>query len=198
MNRPVTREASYRSATEDRLLVSPLEDGWLLAVADGAGGRPGGAEAAQFAIERVQQSQRWDHLIENIDQELARNYEPGETTLTITLVKPGIVTGASVGDSEAWLIGPSGPALRLTEDQRRKPGVGTGGALATSFQRKNPVGTLLIATDGLFKYASEEEILDTIRGAATLGEAADALIALARGSHGQLHDDLALILLAIR
>ncbi len=194
---PVVREASYRTATEDRVLARSHMGEWLLAVADGAGGRPGGAEAAQFAIERVRMAPRWEALIEEIDQELARTYEPGETTLTIVNLEENQLQGSSVGHSEAWLIGAIGPARRLTENQRRKPGVGTGGAMAIPFQEKRPQGTLLLATDGLFKYASEDEIVSTVQGAACLEEAADALVALARGSNGKLYDDLALILLAL-
>ena len=73
----------------------------------------------------------------------------------------------------------------LTEAQKRKPYLGSGMASPVPFELKlTQQGTLLLATDGLFKYADPLAITDTVR--AGLSEAPEALQRLATG-------DLALV-----
>src|SRR5262249_7442164 len=100
--------------------------------------------------------------------------------------------GASVGDSEAWLIGED-RHVALTARQHAKPGLGTGMARPVPFRSRFTAGTLLVATDGLFKYADADAICATARDSDP-GAAASRLIELVRPSAGTLPDDVALIL----
>ena len=105
---------------------------------------------------------------------------------------PHGVAGASVGDSGAWLIGADG-SIDLTKSQIRKPGLGTGMAMPIPFHhRKPPVATLLVATDGLLKYASPQQICEKVRADTTTIDALPhALIDLVRMPSGGLQDDVA-------
>ena len=68
--------------------------------------------------------------------------------------KPEGIMGVSVGDSEAWVLGPVG-IDRLTEKQNRKR-LGGVGSSATLFHRPTLDGMLVVGTDGLFKNARPE------------------------------------------
>jgi hypothetical protein len=54
-------------------------------------------------------------------------------------------------------------------------------------------GVLVVATDGLFKYAAPEVIARIVRGHA-IGAAAEDLVALVRLRSGKLVDDVAVVL----
>jgi hypothetical protein len=75
----------------------------------------------------------------------------------VILTVDATITGASVGDSGAWLLRDS-RIVDLTAGQRRKPLVGRGCAPF----RIEPIpfdGTLLVASDGLFAYAKPRDIV---------------------------------------
>jgi hypothetical protein len=63
----------------------------------------------------------------------------------------GSVVGASVGDCEAWTF-IDGLARNLTAEQVRKPLLGEGMALPVGFETQVKECSLLVATDGLWKY----------------------------------------------
>ncbi len=109
----------------------------------------------------------------------------------MVLLSNGHVWGASVGDSGAWLITASS-VLDLTQDQRRKPLLGTGAAMPVGFGEVPFTGRLLLGSDGLFKYVRHEHIRDLVRSLAPM-EAAAALIEAARLPSGGLQDDIAVI-----
>jgi serine/threonine protein phosphatase PrpC len=102
------------------------------------------------------------------------------------------ITGASVGDSEAWLIAAEG-VEKLTACQHRKPFMGTGAAMSVSFSEPWNGGALLLATDGLFRYNSEEAIAAIVYGEG-MERAGQRLIEEAPRNDGVLCDDVALIL----
>jgi hypothetical protein len=68
------------------------------------------------------------------------------------------VLGASVGDSEAWLVGEATIA-RLTNGQVHKPLLGSGRAIPVGFGPVPLAGRLIVASDGLFKYCTEQRIV---------------------------------------
>ena len=107
------------------------------------------------------------------------------------------IAGASVGDSEAWFITSNG-LFDLTETQRKKPFLGSGGAAAVPFALTVPAvgGTLLVASDGLFKYASPERILEATR-MPIIEDAASELVNAARLRSGSFSDDIAVLLCQI-
>jgi len=103
------------------------------------------------------------------------------------------LSGASVGDSGAWLVGPT-TVLDLTGQQNRKPLVGSGEAEPVVFGPTTfRTGRLLVASDGLFKCARRSEIQRrAITGA--LEDSALALVEAVRLRSGRFQDDVAIVL----
>jgi hypothetical protein len=107
-------------------------------------------------------------------------------------VTPTGVEGASVGDSGAWVI--RGTEIDdLTARQVRKPLVGAGCTPSEIHGCSLGEGTLLVASDGLLKYAKPSDIA-RIAGGTDLQEVARALIDLVRLRSGQLQDDVSIVL----
>jgi serine/threonine protein phosphatase PrpC len=185
---------------EDRLLVEHFGARILAIVADGAGGMGGGAVAAEMACSIAAQRLRtqstgtaegWARCLYEVDQVLARS--GGQCTAVVVEISEGRVFGASVGDSGAWML--NGKAIiDLTENQHRKPLLGSDEAMPMGFGPIELFGRLLIATDGLFKYATESEIASRAMGV-PVNEAVDRLIAGVRLLSGAFQDDVAIILI---
>src|SRR5262249_9571347 len=150
-----------------------LGDVTVLVLADGAGGRPGGAQAAEAVIRVVRESlggtpRCYDPrfrcgVLRKADEVVLGEGYGGETTAGVLAVCGPSIVGASVGDSGAWLI-TEGACYDLTARQQRKPFLGTGVATPISFARTAAGGTLLVASDGLFKYTGQEAICTVARG----------------------------------
>ena len=198
--KPILPTAAGNPENQDRGLV--LQDGQrvVLCVADGAGGRSGGTEAAGMAVEWVRHNvglmnnaDSCAEVLRKMDEAIAKDSVAGETTCALVIVTSTEIFGASVGDSGAWLIPQNGTHLDLTQEQQRKPFIGSGSAWPVSFRRPRHVGGLLLATDGLLKYASAEQVIATCRANPT-ELAAQRLIELVRYASGALPDDVTIIL----
>lgn len=155
-----TAEATqaYRSRCEDRVGVIHLDDRVVVAVADGAGGTSGGGEAADAVVRAIRTHVKqcpddndWVRLLTQLDHQIA----PGETTAVIVDVTMDRISGASVGDSRAWMVH-DGRVEDLSANQVRKPLLGSGAAQPIGFLTGTMQGVLLVATDGLFNYAKTE------------------------------------------
>ena len=120
----------------------------------------------------------------------------GETTCALAVASPQEVFGASVGDSGVWFIPRVGTLVDLTCHQQRKPCIGSGCAWPVPFRQEQPKGTLLLATDGLFKYTSPEKIVSVCRGEASERSAQD-LLELVRYQSGAFPDDVTVVLLQL-
>lgn len=186
---------------EDRALALPTAGGYLVAVADGAGGTGNGAAAADRLIAFISklveaaESTDWFDALCSFDDELSAGRSGGQTTGVVAFVTADRVVGASVGDSSAWLISPAGAIADLTANQRRKPLLGVAEALPVVFEAERGGGRLLLGTDGLFKYTAAERIVElAARGSAA--EAADALVNCVRLPSGGLQDDVAAVLVS--
>ena len=189
---------SYRPAGEDRAAVFPTPFGALAVVADGVGGRSGGAAAADAVVgaaRRLAEAGRagdpadW---LRDLDRRLVVSGAVGETTAVVADLSDRYVLVGAVGDSVAWAVA-GDRVVDLTPLARAKPWVGSGAAAPAAFGR--PVGsfdTLLLATDGLTKYAPREAIRDAIRSA-PLDQAPRRLIELVRYPSGRLPDDVAVV-----
>jgi PPM family protein phosphatase len=192
----------YRSVLEDRAEVMETGEGLVVVLADGAGGSPGGAEAAEAVVRavltemtslsRLRDPRAWSRLLAEIDQALLDDPDAGETTAVVASISAAGIAGASVGDSGAWLIAPNGYD-DLTENQRLKPFLGTGAAIPVPFTAGRLEGTLLVASDGLFKYADESRICETAREE-EIELAAKHLVDLVRLRSGALPDDVSVVL----
>jgi PPM family protein phosphatase len=189
-----------RDRGEDRLLIERHSIGCVIAVADGAGGLSGGALAAEYTIERIRTSiptierasaDALADLLVRIDGELMRNKNAGETTAVVVLMDDTAAVGASVGDSEAWLIDET-TITRLTNGQVRKPLLGSGHAIPVGFGPIPLAGRLVVGSDGLFKYCTKQQIVAAC-ARSTLAGMATALLQAVQLPSGQLQDDVALI-----
>lgn len=169
----------------------------VIVLADGAGGTgAAGARAAEVFVARVRAALTTSTrlaevdlaaLVDETDRVLHADGRGGQTTAVIAVVTDGRVRGASVGDSEAWLVPPEGDdVLVLTAAQARKPLVGSGAAAATGFGPTLLSGTLVVGSDGLFKYAARAAIVRTARAPAEV----DRLVQLVRLPSGRLQDDV--------
>ena len=208
----VTKTASYRKNSDDRVRVLKLDDGAIvLIVADGAGGIGGAAQAADTAVREVEAKlavhtidvwspDAWCDLLVAIDREIELDPKSGESTLVVAVVsESGRICGASVGDSGAMLFADDGSVDDLTEHQHRKRRLGSGRALPVGFMREQWNGSLLIATDGVWNYTSTALIRDVVvLGGADLEVAGDRIVDLVRLRSAAFNDDLALVLVRVR
>src|SRR5262249_92232 len=148
---------------QDRAEIFCCGSNLILVVADGAGGRSGGAEAAQFIVEGIKKQiastnldpEGLTSLLILLDQEMLPKGTYGETTCVMVVLYENGIAGASVGDSGALVFSKTG-TQDLTANQARKPFLGNGCAIPIGFARKQLDGTLLVASDGLLKYTSRE------------------------------------------
>ena len=184
---------------QDRAAVIESSVGLVLVVADGAGGRSGGTEAAAMAIESVRQSasrladaSACAELLHKMDQAIRDDKVAGETTCAMAIVTEHAIYGASVGDSGVWVLN-NGRFMNLTEQQSRKPFIGSGSAWAVPFDYKiTGMESLLLGTDGLLKYAAPERII-SICTAPEPSDVPRKLIELVRYPSGALPDDVTVI-----
>jgi serine/threonine protein phosphatase PrpC len=196
----ILQTAAGNPENQDRAAIVECSAGLVLVVADGAGGSSGGTEAAALAVEIVRQrahglsgSDACVTLLEFMDQTLWGDVAAGEATCVLAVGAEDRVYGASVGDSGVWVITQTG-FVDLTRGQSRKPLIGSGSATPLPFEFGAMGGArLLLATDGLLKYASPERIAATCR-TPDLSESARQLIELVRYPSGDLPDDVTVIL----
>jgi len=185
---------------EDRLALVHTPAGVVIVVADGAGGVGGAAIAAQFVCDFVMNRAKqisddgefWSNALRDADAALLTDSHGGLTTAVVVEVRGSTLCGASVGDSGAWAITESG-IVDLTVGQVRKPMIGSGAARPVAFGPVPLHGRLLVASDGIFKYASRAVIVASALSGA-IENAADALIDAVRLRNRRLQDDVALIL----
>lgn len=194
---------SDRAAPEDAVRVVQTAGTAAFAVADGAGGIGGGARAARLVVDGFTEimgeveprnatpGQCCEFLV-RLDAQIQRDSEAGESTAVVAVVRENQVVGASVGDSEAWVMGGDGNCEILTSSQRRSR-IGSGQADPVGFRATVAGATLLVATDGLFHAAQAETIRTALLGEPT----PEMLVSLARSRSGRLYDDVALVLVSV-
>lgn len=189
---------------QDRRAIERVADGVLVVVADGAGGTGGGGQAAQAVCDAAVEAFRnrnsrfdgWDARLREIDSMLASAGHGGTSTAVIAEIVDGQVRGASVGDSRAWLVSPAGIS-DLTERQARKPLLGSGVSEPVAFGSVPLHGRLLVASDGLFKYAPRA-LLASVASEGSVQTAVEALVDLVRLKNGRLQDDVGVVLALMR
>lgn len=187
--------AAAQRGGQDRARVIEAGDDLVVTLADGAGGTGNGTTAAQAVIDAVgavgSAAHDWCALLDELDSAPQR-LGNGQSTAVIVSIRDGILSGASVGDSGAWLLH-EGNVVDLTHDQQRKPLVGDGCTPSRMPPTRLDGGTLLVASDGLLKYAKRPDILRIASGD-DLQAAARALLDLVRLPNGALQDDVAIVL----
>jgi hypothetical protein len=193
---------------EDFWAVQPFLDdreGYTCAVADGQGGRSGGARAAELAcrtcqeiaatyqIGKLQSPEVWTDVIRKADNAVSIDPDAGYTTLIVFGVTHEWMSGASCGDSAVVLHDPQRHGEILTARQFKNPPVGSGAAVAVPFfvQLMSP-WTLLAMSDGVWKYSGWESILN-LDPVARVEEIVATSLARARLRNGKLQDDFTLV-----
>jgi PPM family protein phosphatase len=196
---------------EDAFLAQPhpLEpDAWLLFIADGMGGRPGGARAAQLACQsaisaasalhpdKLTHPKSWLPIFHSTDAAVSKDQGAGFTTLVAACVYKNKLAGASHGDSAALLLNHSSDPIDLTADQLKNPPLGSSASTPTPFSAslRSP-WRLILMTDGVWKYAGR----DTVTQLTSTLPPADAIAQLkhaaALPATGRFQDDFTLLLL---
>jgi serine/threonine protein phosphatase PrpC len=186
-------EEATHARGEDRLAVVRLPDRTIFVVADGAGGVVAGAAAAKAVCDAVvAQCSRvlpasWADWLSQVDR--AMPHAGLAAAVVVEVADAGRVVGASAGDCEAWLFA-EGLAIELTEGQVRKPLLGEGRAVPVGFNVAAAACVLVVATDGLWKYAGRFHIAD-VAAFRPLEDAAAALVDSVRLKSGAIQDDVA-------
>ena len=184
---------------EDSLILLEKDETIWFCVADGAGGTGNGALASQYiskalseltAVSEFSHPDDFESFLRKIDLELLAENTGGESTAVIGIVNSGMVTGVSVGDSEAWLFNIE-YELGITDHQNIKPLLGSGGAIPIGFGPIPLDKYLLVASDGLFKYTELTKLRTKLNSATVAAEIAQ-LSALPNGTY---QDDVSVILI---
>jgi serine/threonine protein phosphatase PrpC len=185
---------------EDTFAVRDVGGRMLIVVADGAGGTGSGAIAAQMACDAAVVTFEgaeggdldWARRVREIDEGLVSAGHGGQSTLVVVQIDGDRITGASVGDSGAWLVRER-DIEDLTVGQAIKPLLGSGDARPMSIASTRMDGRLVVASDGLFKYAPRAEIANAALTNYTPQDAATELVGRARMKNGGLQDDVAVV-----
>ena len=182
---------------EDRVAVVESEDASIAVVADGAGGTGGGRDAAELVVAAVREAATnlrdeisCVDLLTDLDVRIART--GAEASVALAVVVGDRVYGASVGDCGVWSV--QGATIAdLTRFQRRKPLLGSRDADVIPFAGTF-AGVLLLATDGLLKYAKPGEIVHALSSEESPETIADQLLGLANREIGRPMDDVGLVI----
>jgi hypothetical protein len=189
--------AGDHPANEDAFALVPTANGARVALADGQGGRAGGARAAQLACRvALESAASWEDALERADAAVSADPLAGLTTLVALEIAGDFVSGASCGDSAAVAVWGDGLIRLLTAAQHKNPPVGSGEAAFVPYklQLARPWKVLLIS-DGVWKYAGWERVW---KSAANLSgdELLDDLQQAARlPATGEFQDDFTAVLL---
>ena len=185
---------AYRQCCEDYIAV--IHDGsrTVIVVADGAGGVGSGDIAAKTVVREVsadysqmETAEHWQAKLRQIDLQI----DTGESTAVVADLRPEGVCGASVGDSQAWIVRYS-EITDLTSQQHRKPLLGSREAAPVGFSYPPLQGILLAATDGFFNYAPRKKIASLIERS-DFYEIPRQCVEMVRLGSGELWDDVGVV-----
>lgn len=184
------------SSDEDRVAHWSLDGADVVILADGAGGMSGGRQAAERIVRcefrPLHGPSDCVRELRRLDEELFSDAACGESTAVLLVVRAGKAFGASVGDSGVWAL-TADAIFDLTRSQHRKPLVGSGMAEPVGFGPFFFNDRLLVASDGLLKYAPRDRVR-RVAFVPDINTAAEELVAAGRLPGGALQDDLALAL----
>jgi serine/threonine protein phosphatase PrpC len=186
----------------------PNGAGWIVALADGQGGRTGGRRAAQLACETTLRhalarpaeslidDATWAYILGSADAAVAADHEAGFTTLVGLCVGIAGLTGASCGDSAAVAVcGERAPRV-LTSHQFKNPPVGSGDATFVPFEMELvPPWRVLVMSDGVWKYASWDRVWEYAARLSGVELIAELQSAARLPTTGEFPDDFTVVLL---
>jgi len=190
--------ASAGQRSQEAYRILRREGVLIVALADGGGGmRNGGGASRAFASVvdaavadpgfPLEDADAWLGVFRAMDVRFAANHS-GETTGIVVVVGRRLV-GISTGDCGARIIDDA-TIDDLTAGQYTRQRLGSNHATPTMFERPLPEGVLLMASDGLFKYAAGEVIVR----ANPIGVATEKLVQLVRLQSGRVPEDVMVVL----
>lgn len=187
--------------SQDRVSVKLRDGGGLVVLANGDGGLSSGEQTAQAVLDyfTLSPSIEEDDLpfhLEQLDTLISKNPWAGESTIIVLTINADKIYGVSLGNSQAWFQGKDGALTDLTTSQWSKPLFGTGQSYAHPFSLDLRPGTLLVASDGLFKLADPKRLCERlIQGPGP--ELALDLANLTRLPSGEWQDEVSLALVMV-
>lgn len=172
-------EANGHAVNEDAFSVEqhPLDaECWVCCLADGQGGRAGGAVAARLAVDTAVQAalklspqdlfygRSWMRLLTLADVAVMNDADAGGTTLIGFCLREKMLVGASCGDSAVMVAVAGESSLRdVTAGQHKNHPVGSGDARFVSFTMPlQPPRTVLAMSDGVWKYSGTSHIVECL------------------------------------
>ncbi|MDA8199569.1 MAG: protein phosphatase 2C domain-containing protein [Thermaerobacter sp.] len=191
-----THRGLVRHENQDHFLVLPLKPaGWLVAVADGMGGYPGGGGASSRALEIVaDRLSGRPHSVVELEQTVkACNQDLFEwaqrerrlmgmgTTLTLAQIVPGQLQLAHVGDSRAYRLR-AGIVDRLTQDHSVAAELQQAGQISVAEAAQHPQRHVLTRVVGPWLQVRVDLL-------AVPWHAADRLLVCSDGLSGLLSDE---------
>lgn len=189
----------YRGRCEDRVTVIERDDGVVIAVADGAGGIGAGDQAAEAVIREItavaslaHDENAWCGILRQIDCRVG----VGESTCVVVACSEHGLVGATVGDSQAWLIR-NGELRDLSANRVRKPLLGSGAAVPIGFSHSSTEGLLLVATDGFCNYVKRDQLMKDIPWI-DFQVLPRKLVEMVRLPSGELWDDIGIVVCRLR
>lgn len=190
----VEHTVAYQNECQDRVGVFSSNDRTVLIVADGAGGTGDGASAAQLVVDevkgafrRIENANGWCELLLQIDTRITS----GESTAVVVDIRSYGISGASVGDSRAWIVA-GDQVADLTQAQSRKPLLGSRAATPVAFTHQPLGGVLIAASDGFFNYAKQDAVVKMI-AQSNFYSIPNQCIEMVRLPSGDLWDDIGII-----
>jgi len=104
-------------------------------------------------LQSIATAEQWEAKLREIDCRIG----VGQSTAVVVDLRADAISGASVGDSRAWIIHDC-ELIDLTTNQIRKPLLGSGEAQPVSFSFGPLIGTLIVATDGFCNYVKRDQL----------------------------------------
>jgi hypothetical protein len=194
------------SRSRDRVALLEIGQIHVALVADAAGRSAADRKAADAVVAHVEalrprrvdclEASYWVAVLEQIDADLERDPDAGETSVTLVAVLETSLAGASCGSAAAHLFRRDA-FLELSSGRHREPLLGSGNATATGFGPAAFEGTLTLASQGLLAHAPFRAIWD----AALLPDlrmASTAMASLPRLASGAWPDDVSILLARLR
>lgn len=192
--------AGGHEVNEDAFSLQPCAGGYVVALADGQGGRAGGEIAAQLACrvaaERFANVARMADAVTAADAAVAADREAGFTTLVALCAKGDRVFGASCGDSAAVAVCGNAAPRVLTSRQFKNPPVGSGEAAFVPFDMElAEPWRIVVMSDGVWKYASWDRVWDCAARLAGEELIAELQNAARLKTTGEFQDDFTIVVL---
>jgi serine/threonine protein phosphatase PrpC len=187
---------------EDALFIIEKQNTLWFCISDGAGGTGGGDKASSYIIEaftaltdlkKIDHPDHFELFLRQTDLALSQQADSGQCTAVVGRIDNGVIVGASVGDSQAWLFNHQ-YEYELTSLQYVKPLLGSRTSTPIGFGPFELDLFLLLGSDGLFKYTKKSEIKQQLKRKPTAKDIAN----LAKNETNNLQDDLSTILIKIK